>query len=227
MPYYLNVLCMNCKKQFNNTPAPWNERFLNGIPKRSVIDLLDSMEICECGFLAHHDGTSQHLVSIFQSDAYQNALKQQYDSECEKKLTLLELMYNWANFDLYWAKYYQEVGNNEKYMAHMQKAVDRILRCEDEINLWMHVSNVGIEEHFDPYNLIRFTAECRLVDIYRCMGRWDAAQKQILKIKMQPPIRPNINYDGPARKYTCTQYSWQAYLKYETALIAQRNSEWM
>lgn len=201
----MEITCPNCGRTHKVDTTYYHGVYLNGMPKIRMDAFMAMTVICPCGLLvAAKEFCGVNTKECLSTEAYQTALNATYDSEAEKKLALFDALYHFPQMEMYYTQYYDELGDTNRRNLHLERAVQRILNSTDEQDYLINGDEMYGMKH--TYALV-LTPERRLIDLYRCLGRFDEAQKQIKKLRK----------DSDTEEY-------QAYLKLEASLVKAKNS---
>ena len=175
----ITITCRNCGRRHTVETTHYQGMYLNGMPKLSMKDFMAMAALCQCGLLVTSKEWSDiKTKEILPTEGYQKILKKKHSSETLKKLELLIELYHFYHSELYYVLYYEETRNTKKRNEHLEAAIERVMKKIDKQDYIIDGEAVyGISDtkglHLSP--------ALRLVDYYRCLGKFEDATKQIKK----------------------------------------------
>lgn len=175
----ITITCPNCGRRHQVETTHYQGMYLNGMPKISMKDFMKMTKICECGLLvASKEWSGIKTKEILPTEGYQKILKRKQSSETLKKLDLFVELYHFYHYELYYVLYYEETRNTKKRNEHLEKAIERVLQKIDKQDYV--IDGETVYEMSDTKSL-HLSPALRLVDYYRCLGKFDDATKQLKK----------------------------------------------
>lgn len=175
----ITITCPNCGRRHQVETTHYQGMFLNGMPKISMKDFMAMTKICDCGLLvASKEWSGIKTKEILPTEGYQKILKKKYASETLKKLDLFVELYHFYHYELYYVLYYEETRNTKKRNEHLEAAIERVMKKIDKQDYIINGETVyGISDTKE----LHLSPALRLVDYYRCLGKFEDATKQIKK----------------------------------------------
>jgi hypothetical protein len=179
----VEITCPNCGAIHTVELHEINAFYLDGMHDLSVSNFVKAMALCNCGLLCVAGTTPEvNPVIKMKSSGYQKALRASYNSTVEQKLALFDALYYLQGKPLYYAHYYDEIGENVKRQQVLLEAINNIINGLDVASYV--ITDVNMLSSETEKDLILFP-ELRLIDMYRCTGQFDEALQQIQTIRKQ------------------------------------------
>lgn len=202
----VEIRCPNCGAIHTVELIQPTGYYLNGMHNVPMSKYTENMVLCKCGLLCTAR-MPDNIVERMKMQEYNDAIAKQYASVTEQKIALFNALYQAMVTPLYYAHYYDEIGNTEKRTQSLQEAIQNILTKKDNSIYNLH----GLPMVTFGYSAdLVLQPEERLVDLYRCAGDFDKAIKQIKYLQKK--------YRGK------TIFALPKYLQIEAKLIRAKNN---
>ena len=205
----IQLACPNCGKEHDLVFHNVTHLYLDCSPAIPMSQFAQRIVICtECGLVYFlEDLWLLDPEGAVSQPEYQEALKAEYLNDAEKKLVLMELLYEFEFVPLYRAHLYRECNDTAKEQEWLNIAIKNI---EDGVDTVVDAYTQQELHNLSFHGELYVSPEMRLIDLYRRTRQFDKAKERAESIIKSLNDSPE---DAPCR----------AYLQRELNLIKKKN----
>lgn len=172
------IECPHCGAVHTVEFCEYDNVYLDGVPHIAIRDLMKRFAVCtKCGLL-YTNGVREFAKCTPNDSVYRNLFEKQYNDITEKKLYLLNILYEPSYIPLFLAHHYRETHQGKRQQQALQQAKSYLLSHKDACV--QELKSCGPLQFEVP---MMCYPEHRLVDVYRQLQEWDAASELIQRLR--------------------------------------------
>lgn len=172
------IECPHCGTVHTVEFCDYSNVYLDGVPQLPIKDLMRRFVFCSnCGLL-YTSGIRETAKCVPTDAVYRTLYEKQYTDITEKKLYLLNLLYEPTYLPLFLAHHYYETHQGVRRTQALQQAQKYLSTHKDAC-----VQELKSCGSLQFENTMMCYPEHRLVDVYRQLQEWDAASELIQQLR--------------------------------------------